>query len=78
VPKGKTNQPIEVVVADEWAAHPEIVELRERGHRVYGWSEYRGAYPDLILHPAAHGWNDMMWEYLPAAVTAARARKRRR
>jgi hypothetical protein len=32
--------------------------------------------PDLILHPAAHQWNDQMWDYLDIALRAARKRRK--
>ena len=77
--KGKTNQPLRIVVADEWFHHPKISALAAAGHEVMSWSERAGSdRPDLILHPAAHGWNDMQWDYLPAAVAAARRRKKAR
>ena len=75
--KGKTNQPLVIVVAEAWEKHAAIVALREQGHKVYGYHEPSPAKPDLILHPAAHGWDDSLWDYLPAAIAAARARKRR-
>jgi len=34
--------------------------------------------PDLILHPAAHWWSDDMWDYIPAALVAARKRRKAR
>ncbi len=87
--KGRTNQPLLIWVAPAYAGHEKIETLREQGHRVvvmetdetaatfFGigklWSVGE---PDLILHPAAHFWNDMMWDFLPAALTAARKRKR--
>ena len=84
--KGKTNQPLRIVVADRWLQHPEIVALRAAGHDVYslytfidvriGSGAHIGSEPDLLLHPAAHQWSDDMWDFLPAAITAARKRKR--
>jgi hypothetical protein len=80
VARGLTNAPLVIVVADEWFEHPEVLKLMSAGHRVYRWSadvmRFAAASPDLILHPAAHNWNDSMWEYLPAALTAARKRRR--
>lgn len=75
--KGRTNQPLRIVVADEYMKSPPVESLRQQGHRVYSMSEPCPGEPiDLILHPAAHQWNDMMWDFLPAALTAARKRKR--
>jgi len=83
--KGVTNQPLVVWVAEQWYSHPEILKLMAAGHDVIRMDEaptytpFRGARiePDLILHPAAHSWTDDMFDYLPAALTAARARRRK-
>lgn len=73
--KGRTNRPLVIFVAPEWTEHPEIVKLREAGHTIESHSL---AHPDLILHPAAHKWDEHMWDYLPAALRMARAEKRGR
>lgn len=84
--KGKTNQPLTIVVADEWIANPAVFELYERGHRVQKFSDH-SQQPDLILHPAG-GWDEALFEqfrrengtlyrpYLDARIAWARARKR--
>jgi hypothetical protein len=76
--KGKTNQPLVIVVADAFFNHPEVESLANQGHKVYRWSGVGADVPepDLILHPAAHFYNETMADYLPAAITAARKRKR--
>lgn len=77
--KGKTNQPLVIWVAPEYLTSPPVESLRQQGHRIveclppHPETDPR---PDLILHPAAHQWNDMMWDFLPAALTAARKRKK--
>lgn len=75
--KGVTNQPLVVIVADEWYQHPAMLELMAKGHTVHRWSHWQGTnHPDLILHPAAHAWHDALWDYLPAAIRAARRRRK--
>lgn len=75
--KRGTTQPLVVWVAPEWETRPEIVALRGAGHSILtvAGGGVEGP-PDLILHPAAHLWNDMMWDFLPAAIATARKRKR--
>lgn len=76
--KGLTPQPITVWVAEEWRQHDAVLALMRAGHTVLIMQpgfRYLGE-PDLIIHPAAHGWHDCMWSYLPAAITAARRRRR--
>ncbi len=75
--KGRTNQPLVIWVDRQYVEHEKIAALREQGHKVIDIAPPGpGEQPDLILHPAAHFWNDMMWDFLPAALTAARKRKR--
>lgn len=84
MPKGRTNSPLVVWVAPEFRDLDAVNRLVQQGHRVvdmqhvyeYGLAGSEGGEPDLILHPAAHNWNDKMWDYLPAALTAARKRKK--
>ena len=72
--RGVTNQPLRIYVAPQWLSHPAVLDLMRAGHNVYATpTVLHGA--DLILHPAAHGWNEHMFPYLPAALTAARARR---
>ena len=47
-----------------WLNRPEINELISKGHRVV---VVEGE-PDLILHPAAHYWSDLMWDYWKAVL----------
>jgi len=79
--KGLTNQPLVIWVAAEWFSHPEILKLMAAGHRVVKMDQHwvgPSEPPGLILHPAAHFWTDAMFDYLPAALTAARARRRKK
>ena len=77
--KGRTNQPLVIWVAPQWVNHATIEALVLQGHRVVDMDQIHESDtmdPDLILHPAAHQWNDYLWDYLPAALAAARKRKR--
>jgi hypothetical protein len=84
--KGRANPALCILVAAQWKDRPEVKELQEVGHKIHvledvlvdGFRELPGI--DLILHPAAHGWHDSMWEspYLKAALTAGRKRHRER
>ena len=72
---------LEIVVGRGWLTHPEIVALRELGHHVTSYGGVDApAEPDLILHPAAHGWDDELFggPYLKTALSAARKRHRER
>lgn len=76
---GKTNQPLGIWVAEEWMSHPAILALREAGHDVAAIGDPMPPEPDLILHPAAHGWREADFDFkqaLPAALKWARARKK--
>jgi len=55
-----------------YLSRPEVQALVAQGHKV---SPVVDA-PDLILHPAAHAWNDMHWPYLEQALVQARKRKK--
>lgn len=92
----KTNQPLVIWCWYPWITHPEIVALADAGHCLVGIQSdgagltpitgTNGATPDLILHPAAHVWNEAFFgdaasgrpSMLPVAVTVARAAKRRK
>jgi hypothetical protein len=75
--KGRTNQPLTIAVPDAWFTRPEFVALAEQGHTVRGLSMMPTlASVDLILAPQAHFYNEDMTDFLPAAITAARKRKR--
>lgn len=89
--KGRTNQPLRIWVDTPWRAHPAVLALAQQGHTVYDMHDFARMppeAPDLILHPAAHGWCEAMFveeekkdgtkctPYLDAALTAARKRKR--
>lgn len=87
MPKGRANPALVIWVASEWRRHSAIVALEDAGHVVLDIAEVSrfGAHwdntlmtPDLILHPAAHGWNDEMWDYLKAALSAAHKRRKER
>lgn len=64
-----------IAVAHTMIDHPKIQELREKGHEIVP-QDFRAFH--LILDESAHFWNDMMWDFLPAALTAARKRKKER
>ena len=78
--KGITNAPLVIWVYGLWYSRPELLALMRAGHAVVNMgadnldTDVRGE-PDLILHPAA-GWTEDLFDYLPAALTRARARKR--
>lgn len=72
--KGKTNAPLVIWVAPAYRDSPPVQSLRQQGHTIVDMAPDFSV--DLILHPAAHQWNDMMWDFLPAALTAARKRKK--
>jgi hypothetical protein len=89
--RGKTNQPLLIWVSHQWFDTPHVAKLIEGGHSVYDMEEgctEANAPPDLILHPAAHYWDDFMMveetrkngtkyqPYLDAAIAAARKRKK--
>jgi hypothetical protein len=71
MPAGRTNAPLAIAVAPEYATHPEIVKLRGQGHAV---AVVDLAY-DLILHPNASAWSEHLWPLLPVTLKAARGRK---
>jgi hypothetical protein len=87
--RGKTNQPLDIWVDPQWGAHPAVEALRVQGH-IIREVPFMGSpsTPDLILHPAAHYWDDFMMveetrkngtkyqPYLDAAIAAARKRKK--
>jgi hypothetical protein len=80
--KGRTNQPLVIVVWSGWWDHPAIRELRDAGHDVGPYPSHPTP-PDWICHPAA-GWHDIFFTaddkgnrpYVQARLKAERARKR--
>ena len=72
---GKTSKPLVILVAVGWEKRPEVEALREKGHRVEMVSWPGLGEPDLILHPAAHAWDETMWPYLEVALKRARVRR---
>lgn len=81
--KGRANPALTIWVYQLWESHPEIAKLRDAGHDVVVmWfdANLMVTNPDLILHPAAHGWHESMFEspYLKTALTAGRKRHRER
>ena len=87
--KGKANPSLVLWVWHPWISRPEIAALHDTGHRLAaigsegGLVDINGAEPntiapDLILHPAAHQWNDELWDYLDVALKAARARRQKK
>jgi hypothetical protein len=78
MPRGLTSQALTIWVAEQWYAHPAVLDLMRAGHTVIALApgfRYLGE-PDLIIHSAAHGWHEAMFDYLPAALTAARRRRK--
>ena len=75
--KGKANPVLCLMVDARWLEHPKIQALIAQGHIVAVFPEGDPG-PDLILHPAAHQWNDELWDYLDVALKAARARRRKK
>lgn len=78
----RANPVLTIWVAAQWAQHPEICALRQLGHAIVdmlpGTTAWTHDAPDLILHPAAHAWDDALWPYLEAALRRARERARAR
>lgn len=80
---GRTPVPLLIVVDDDWAEHPKVVELREKGHTIVRMSDFQrgdlrdAARPDMVLARIAWAWNDEVWKYLDTALKAARARKKK-
>ena len=82
---GTTHQPLIIWVHSKWKDRPEVKALTEKGHDVRealfhdpDAPHVEADDPDLILHPAAHWWDDAMFDkpaYLEAAMKAARKRK---
>lgn len=84
--KGKTNQPLRILVPNGAQSRPEFLALSEQGHQVVAAMDL--SIFDLILAPQASRWCDEMAEeverkdgtkhrpYLEAAIKGARARKR--
>lgn len=75
---GRTNNVLRILVAPQFAENPAIAELRAKGHKVEILDNPDFETVDLVLAPSCHFWNDMMWDFLPAALTAARKRKKER
>jgi hypothetical protein len=100
VAKGKTSAPLRIWVWHSWIDRSEVGALHDQGHLLSAIGSGGGLFPispgadpttqppDLILHPAAHQWNEFMFQeeqrkdgtkyypYLDAAITAGRKRKR--
>jgi hypothetical protein len=79
---GKPNPVLTIWVDSEYERHPMIRELAAKGHTIFNMvaigEDCDPGVPDLILHPAAHYWDDNMWDYLPAALVAARKRRKKK
>lgn len=65
---GRTPKPLFLLVAPELLDKPEVVGLREKGHRV----EIFETEADLILHSRAWQTNETLIKYLDLAIKAAR------
>jgi hypothetical protein len=72
VGKSPTKSRLLIIVDPEWATHPKVLELVEKGHTIL---QLESA-PNLILSKSAHMWADDMWSLLPITLKAARARKK--
>ena len=86
------NPKLDIWVYYPWISRPEIGALHDAGHRISAIGSEGGLVsispgsrpdreaPDLILHPAAHGWHDVLFggPYLNNALMAARKRRRER
>jgi hypothetical protein len=64
----KLSAPLTIWVFKPWLGRPEVLELLAKGHNVVPME----GEPDLILHPAAHRWNDLMWDFWPAVKSVIR------
>lgn len=77
---GKTPEKLRLVIQvdADWFTHPQVEELKEKGHQVYvvGTKEFMPSPPHLILSRAAHAWDDKMWDLLDLPLKAARERKK--
>lgn len=74
MPKGKTNQPLTIIVDECFTTHDEVVELRKAGHWIHAM-DFEGV--DIIMSPKAMYWEDHLWPYLKTvALTPARRRRR--
>jgi len=69
--KGITNAPLVIDVEEEWYSRPEILALMRQGHAVR-----KIVTGDLTLTRSA-GWTEDLFDYLPAALTRARARRKK-
>lgn len=69
MPKGRTNQPLTILVDWELREHPKILELIEHGHTV----DTIPNPPDLILSTRAWRWDA---KYIGMALKAARKQKK--
>lgn len=59
----KTKYPRVVVVQGKWINRPEIQQLVAEGHTVIPYEGGNlGEAPALIIHEAAHRWDDANWE----------------
>ena len=56
-----------ILVSQEWLAHPQVLELAEKGHIIEA-----APIADLILAPYAWQWSDHSWKYIGAALKEAR------
>lgn len=86
---GKPNPVLQIKVAERWLKHPAIRKLHDIGHQIIPLAEDDC---DLILHPAAHGWHEALFEeaedkqgnrtgrypYVDTALVAARKHRRER
>ena len=67
--KGRTNQPLTILIDWELRTHPKVLELIEQGHQVYTIPNA----PDLILSTRAWRWDE---KYLDMSIKSARKVKK--
>lgn len=71
--KGRTTKPLRIAVLADWVERPDIQALAAAGHTV----QPIVTDADIILHPAAHRWEQVMFDadMLPVAIKAAQRLK---
>lgn len=72
--KGKTNQPLTIVVSPRLMDTPEVQALVAQGHNIVHWSEHENA--DGFVGERAWRMTPELIKYLPMALKAMRKEKR--
>lgn len=73
--RGLANPALAIAVAPEFYDRPEILELMRQGHKVVKVDI--GDY-DVVLGRNCHHYDETFADYLPAALTAGRKRRKER